>query len=101
MDTAFNVIAYIAKLIVLVELFIVLVIPLLAIGAGGLYGLRIARRRLAGPITTALQLPQRVYAVVDRVCTMAAMPIIMASSLWRGATTVIASLRRQIAGPGN
>jgi hypothetical protein len=98
MDAAFNIIAYIAKLIVLGELFVVLVVPLLAIGAGGLYGLRLARRRLGGPIGTARQLPQRGQTLVDRACTMAAMPVIMAYSLWRAAATVIATLRRQMSG---
>ncbi len=98
MDTAFNVIAYIAKLIVLIELFVVLAVPLLAVGAGGLFGLRIARRRLGGPIGIARQVPQRGQALVDRACTMAAMPVITASSLWRAAATVMSSLRRQRSG---
>jgi hypothetical protein len=98
MDTAFNIIAYIAKLIVLGEVFLMLVIPLLAIGIAGLYGLRLARRRLGGPIGTALQLPQRGLTLVDRACTVVAMPVIMVYSLWRAAATVLASLRRQRSG---
>lgn len=94
MSEIFNAIAHIAMLILVLEIFVLLTLPALAIGLGGVLGLRIARRRLGGPISTARALPQRLYTLVDRACSVAAWPVITATSLWRGAKTALASLRR-------
>jgi len=88
----FNAIAHIAMLILVGEVFILLVVPVLGIGLAGVIGLRIARRRLAGPVGQARELPRRGFMLVDRACNAAAWPIIQATSLWRGAKAALAAL---------
>ena len=89
----FNAIAHIAMIILVGEIFVLLTVPLLAVGAGGIWGLRFARRKLGGHIATARTLPPRGVALVDRACSLAAWPVIQATSIWRGAK---AALRRVV-----
>jgi hypothetical protein len=91
----FNAIAHMAMLFLVGEIFILLVVPMLAIGLAGLIGLRRARQRLAEPVEQARALPRRGFMLVDRVCNAAAWPIIQATSLWRGAKAALAALSRR------
>ncbi len=93
MYEVFNAIAHLAMLLLVGEVFLLLVVPALALGLGGVIGLRIARRKLGGPITMARGLPGRGYALVDRACSLAAWPLIQATSLWRGGKAALAVLR--------
>lgn len=92
----FNAIAHLAMLLLVLEIFALMTVPALAIGLGGLFGLRLARRKLAGPLERARGLPPAGFTLVDRACNAAAWPVIQATSLWRGLKAGIASLRRQV-----
>lgn len=90
----FNAVAHLAMLILVVEILVLLVVPALGLGLAGVIGMRVARRRLTGPVTRARALPNCTAALVDRACSAAAWPVIQASSLWRGLRTALAVLRR-------
>src|SRR6266516_4865432 len=91
----FHGIAYLCMIIVVLEIGVLLTVPLLGLGLGGLLGRRWARRRLAGPLARVRPLPRLLFTLVDRACNVAARPIIQATSLWRGLKVALGSLRRQ------
>ena len=91
----FNAIAHLAMILVMLELFVVLALPLLALGGGGLFGLRLARRKLGGPVSRARAVPRRVFGLVDQGCNIAARPVIQVTSIWRGTKVALAALRRR------
>jgi hypothetical protein len=93
----FNAIAHLAMLLLVLWIFVFMTVPALALGLGGLFGLRLARRKLGGPLERARSLPPAGYKLVDRACDLAAWPVIQTTSLWRGIKAGIASLRRQVA----
>ena len=91
----FHGIAYLCMIIVVLEVGLLLTLPLLGIGLGGLFGGRWAGRRLEGPLARVQPLPRLLFRVVDRGCAAAAWPIIQATSLWRGLKAALGLLRRQ------
>ena len=94
----FHGIAYLCMIIVVLEVGLLLTLPLLGFGLGGLFGRRWLRRRLAGPegpLTRVRPVPRLLFTLVDRACTIAARSIIQATSLWRGLKAALGSLRRQ------
>lgn len=98
MYEVFNAIAHIAMLILVFEIFALLVVPALGLGLGGLLGLRLARRRLGGPLSKARALPGQGQRLIERACDAAAWPVIQTTSLWHGCKAALASLRRQASG---
>lgn len=93
----FNAIAHIAMILVTFEIFALLTIPLLAVGLGGIFGLRLARRKLGGAVERGRALPPLGFKLVDRACDIAAWPVIQCTALWRGLKVGLAALRRQAA----
>ena len=91
----FHGIAYLCMIIVVLEVGLLLTLPLLGIGLGGLFGGRWAGRRLEGPLARVQPLPRLLFRLVDRACNAVAWPIIQATSLWRGLKAALSSLRRQ------
>ena len=91
----FNAIAHIAMIILVLEIFVLLTVPVLGLGLGGLFGLRIGRRKLAGPLARVRPLAPLARQVVERGCNAAAWPVIQVTSIWRGVKAALASLRRQ------
>ena len=91
----FHGIAYLCMIIVVLEVGLLLTLPLLGFGLGGLFGGRWAGRRLEGPLARARPVPRLLFRLVDRACNVAARPIIQATSLWRGLKVALRSLRRQ------
>lgn len=96
MYEVFNGLAHLAMLLLVLEVFVLLTVPALALGLGGLFGLRFARRRFGGVAAHGRTLPRHGFALVERACNIVAWPIIQTTSLWRGAKTALASLRRQV-----
>jgi hypothetical protein len=92
----FHGIAYLCMIIVVLEVGLLLTLPLLGFGLGGLFGRRWAGRRLGGPFARVQPLPRLLFTLVDRACNAAARPIIQATSLWRGLKAALGSLRRQV-----
>src|SRR5438874_2350331 len=80
----FHAIAYLCMIIVVLEIGVLLAVPLLGFGLGGLLGRRWVRRRLAGPLARVRPLPRLLVTLVDRACNVAAWPVIRATSLRRG-----------------
>ena len=97
MYEVFNAIAHLAMLLLVFEIFVLLTVPALLLGLGGLFGLRLARRHLADPIERGRALPRLGFTLVDRACNAAAWPVIQCTSLWRGLKVALAALRRQAA----
>jgi hypothetical protein len=91
----FHGIAYLSMIIVVLEVGLLLTLPLLGFGLGGLFGRRWAGRRLGGPFARVQPLPRLLFTLVDRACNAAAQPVIQATSLWRGLKATLSSLRRQ------
>ena len=91
----FHGIAYLCMIIVVLEVGLLLTVPLLGFGLGGLFGRRWAERRLGGPLARVQPLPRLLFTLVDRACNAAARPVIQATSLWRGLKAALGSLRRQ------
>jgi hypothetical protein len=91
----FHGIAYLAMIIVVLEVGLLLTLPLLGFGLGGLFGGRWAGRKLGGPLARVQPLPRLLFRLVDRACNAAVQPIIQATSLWRGLKAALGSLRRQ------
>ena len=91
----FHGIAYLCMIIVVLEVGLLLTVPLLGFGLGGLFGRRWAARRLGGPLARVQPLPRLLFTLVDRACNAAARPVIQATSLWRGLKAALGSLRRQ------
>ena len=91
----FHGIAYLCMIIVVLEVGLLLTVPLLGFGLGGLFGLRWAGRRLGGPLARVQPLPRLLFTLVDRACNAAARSVIQATSLWRGLKAALGSLRRQ------
>jgi hypothetical protein len=91
----FHGIAYLSMIIVVLEVGLLLTLPLLGFGLGGLFGRRWAGRRLGGPFARVQPLPRLLFTLVDRACNAAAQPVIQATSLWRGLKAALSSLRRQ------
>lgn len=93
----FNAVAHLSMLLLVLWIFVFMTVPALALGLGGLFGLRLARRKLGGPLDRARGVPPVVARLVDRACDLAAWPVIQATGVWRGLKAGIASLRRQVA----
>ena len=91
----FHGIAYLCMIIVVLEVGLLLTVPLLGFGLGGLFGRRWVGRRLGGPLARVQPLPRLLFTLVDRACNVAARPVIQATSLWRGLKAALGSLRRQ------
>ena len=91
----FHGIAYLCMIIVVLEVGLLLTLPLLGFGLGGLFGRRWAGRRLGGPLARVQPVPRLLFTLVDRACNAAAQPVIQATSLWRGLKAALAALRRQ------
>jgi len=91
----FHGIAYLCMIIVVLEVGLLLTLPLLGFGLGGLFGRRWVGRRLGGPLARVQPLPHLLFTLVDRACNVAARPVIQATSLWRGLKAALGSLRRQ------
>lgn len=97
MYEVFNAIAHLCMIILVFELFIILVIPVLAIGFGGRLLLHLAKRRLGGPIAQGRRLPILLTVWTERACAVIVWPLIATASLWQAGKTALASLRRQVA----
>jgi len=91
----FNAVAHLAMLLLVFYILIFMVVPALLIGGGGLFGLNLLRKRTPSWLKRAGGLPKQGLTLVERGCYLAAWPVIQCTSLWRGAKTAIASLRRQ------
>jgi hypothetical protein len=91
----FHGIAYLCMIIVVLEVGLLLTLPLLGFGLGGLFGRRWAGRRLGGPLARVQPVPRLLFTLVDRACNAAVQPVIQATSLWRGLKAALGSLRRQ------
>lgn len=98
MYAVFNAIAHLAMLLLVFEIFVLLAVPALALGLGGLLGLRFARKHMPDWLLRGRAMPQQGFALVERACNAAAWPVIQATSLWRGAKVALAALRRQASG---
>jgi len=92
----FNAVAHLCMILLVLYILVFMVVPALAIGLGGLIGLRFLDKRMPDWLKRAGPLPRRGLALVDKGCNLAAWPIIQGASLWRGTKTAIASLRRQV-----
>src|SRR5205814_10262503 len=90
----FHAIAYLCMIIVVLEIGVLLAVPLLGFGLGGLLGRRWARRRLAGPLARVRPFPRLLFTLVDRGCNVAACAFIRANSFWLGLTAALCSLAR-------
>lgn len=95
MYAVFNAIAHLAMLLLVLEIFVLLTVPALAIGIGGILGRRFLRKRLPEWLPRVRELPKTGMELVDRGCNAAAWPVIQATSLWRGFKVALDSLRRQ------
>jgi hypothetical protein len=83
-------------IIVVLEVGLLLTLPLLGVGLGGLFGGRWAGRRLGGPLARVQPLPRLLFRLVDRACNAAVQPVIQATSFWRGLkAALLGALRRQ------
>lgn len=91
----FNAVARLSMLLLVFYILIFMVVPALLIGGGGLFGLNLLRKRTPRWLKQAGGLPKQGLTLVEKGCYLAAWPVIRCTSLWRGAKTAIASLRRQ------
>jgi len=91
----FNAVAHLCMILLVLYILVFMVVPALAIGLGGLIGLRFLDKRMPDWLKRAGPLPRQALTLVDKGCNLAAWPVIQATSLWRGAKAAIASLRHQ------
>lgn len=91
----FNALAHLCMLLLVLYIFLFIVVPALLIGGGGLFGLRLLRRKTPGWVKRAGGWPRIALTLIDKGCYLAAWPIIQTTSLWRGAKAAVASLSRQ------
>ncbi len=91
----FNAVAHLSMLLLVFYILVFMVVPALLIGGGGLFGLNLLRKRTPSWLKQAGGLPKQGLTLVEKGCYLAAWPVIQCTSLWRGAKTAIASLRRQ------
>lgn len=93
----FNAIAHIAMIILVLEVLFLLVIPILGLGAGGLFASNLIRKRAPRWLPRTGKIARQALGLIEKGCNVAAWPIIRATSLWRGTKGALASLRRQAA----
>jgi hypothetical protein len=91
----FNAVAHLCMILLVLYILIFMVVPALLIGGGGLFGLNVLRNRMPDWLKRAGGLPRQGLTLVDKGCNLAAWPVIQGTSLWRGAKTAVAALRRQ------
>lgn len=92
----FNAVAHLCMILLVLYILVFIVVPALAIGLGGLIGLRFLDKRIPDWLKRAGPLPRQGLALVAKGCNLAAWPIIQGTSLWRGIKAAVASLRRQV-----